>query len=434
MFLAFLIYAGISTVALWLLNGGVSDLAKGNAGVLMSIGRLTGLLAALAAMTGLYLAARPRGLERRFGLERMLAWHRVAGIVTVSLVVVHAVADTVGWARTAGVNVGEQLMEFVAHQDWMTAALVGALLFLVVGVTSWRRIRRLMPYESWYFIHLSGYLAVLLAFGHQVTIGSDVTANQLITWWWATVFICFAVAIGWARIGDLGRAVGRGSLRVSRRIDTTADTTSIIVSGPGLKRLEARPGHYFMIRLLTSHLWWQAHPISLSAAPEPEGLRFTVKDLGDGSAAIGEAPVGTRVILEGPYGIFTVDAARGAPVLLVAGGIGVAPIRALLEDCSPGQRPVVVIRARRREDIAHLDEIALLAEECGGAVHLLTGPRQAFREGRPFHPEDLHRMVPDLTDRDVFVCGPGSLERAVVDSVRALGVQASRIHREGFRC
>ena len=51
--------------------------------------------------------------------------------------------------------------------------------------------------------------------------------------------------------------------------------------------------------------WWTAHPFSLSAAPDGRSLRITVKALGDHTARMGEIPIGTRVVAEGPFGVFT---------------------------------------------------------------------------------------------------------------------------------
>src|SRR5690606_28811424 len=132
---------------------------------------------------------------------------------------------------------------------------------------------------------------------------------------------------------------------------------------------------FFLLRVMTARLWWQPHPFSLSAAPTTAGLRFTVKQLGDGSADVLRTRPGTRVVLEGPYGCFTAAAAHGAPVVLIGGGVGIAPLRAVLEDCTPAQRPVVIVRLRRPEDLAHRAELERLVAARGGVLHVLAGPR-----------------------------------------------------------
>ena len=81
--------------------------------------------------------------------------------------------------------------------------------------------------------------------------------------------------------------------------------TSVYVSGQRLWELEAEAGQFFMWRFLTRDGWWQAHPFSLSAAPNGRWLRLTAKTLGDHSGGLAALRPGTRVMLEGPYGSFT---------------------------------------------------------------------------------------------------------------------------------
>ncbi len=240
-----------------------------------------------------------------------------------------------------------------------------------------------------------------------------------------------ALAIAAGRLGDFGRSLTRRFYvsAVSREADGIG---AVHVAGPGLQRLRVASGQYFNIRALTPHLWWQAHPYSVSAAPTTAGLRFTVKELGEDSTRFLQVRPGTRLLLEGPYGAFTVDQAQGSAVVLVAGGVGVTPIRALLEDCTPGQRPMVIVRVRSERDLAHRVELERLVASRDGSLHVLAGPRQWFARNDPFAPETLRAWIPDLADRHVFVCGPASLESAVMKGMRRAGVPAKHIHHERF--
>lgn len=419
------------TLGLWWQHGGPSDLLSGGIGMLSAIGQLSGMVAALAALGGLLLASRPRFIERRYGQDRLLAAHRWFGIVTVSTVVLHAVTDTWAWGASTGGSIVSGLVDLLANEAWMVAATVGTVLMVVVGLSSWRRVRRLMPYETWYFVHLTGYLAVLLGFGHQFTLGADFAADPLALWWWSAVAIVTAGVVTTARLGDLLRSLTR-LFYVSAVSREANGIGSLHVSGPGLRRLTVAGGQYFNVRALTPGLWWQAHPYSVSAAPTTAGLRFTIKELGVDSSGLLRVRPGTPILLEGPYGVFTIEQAQGAPVILVAGGVGIAPIRALLEDCAPAQRPVVIVRVRDERDLAHRVELERMVGSRGGSLHVLAGPRQWFTRDDPFAPTALGALVPDVAARHVFVCGPASLEAAVMTGMRKSGVPLGHIHHERF--
>jgi predicted ferric reductase len=419
------------TAGLWVQHGGLGAVLAGGVQTLTGIGQLSGLIAALAAMGGLILTSRPRFIERRYGQDQLIAAHRWFGIITVLTLVLHAITDTWAWAASSNTSFVGALIDMLANESWMVAALVGTVLFVTVGLTSWRRIRQFIPYETWYFVHLTGYLAVLLGFGHQLTLGTDIAGDPVaLIWWWGLAVATVGIVL-YSRLGDLLRSLTR-SLFVSAVSREAHGIGSIHVSGPGLAHLRVSGGQYFNVRALTRDLWWQAHPFSISAAPTTAGLRFTVKELGEDSTRLLAMRPGTRLFLEGPYGVFTADQAHGAPVVLVAGGVGVAPIRAVLEDCSPHQTPIVIVRVRDEYDVAHRVELERLVASRNGSLHLLTGPRQWFTRHDPFHPDTLRNWIPDVANRHVFMCGPASLESAVMKGMRKAGVPAENIHHERF--
>jgi predicted ferric reductase len=424
-------FVGLVTLGLWGRHGGVGTLVSGGTGTLSAIGQLSGLVCALAAMGAVILTSRPRFLERRYGQDQLLIAHRWFGIVTAFALLLHAVTDTWAWGASTGGTIVSGLVDLLVHESWMVAALVGTILFLTVGLSSWRRVRQFIPYETWYFIHLTGYLAVLLGFGHQLTLGADIAGDAVALVWWWTLAVATVLVVAYSRLGDLLRSATRAFYvnAVSREANGIG---SIHVSGPGLAHLRVAGGQFFNVRALTRDLWWQTHPFSVSAAPTTAGLRFTVKELGEDSARLLRVQPGTRLLLEGPYGTFTADLAQGAPVVLVAGGVGVAPIRAMLEDCAPHQSPVVIVRVRDKDDAAHRVELERLVASRHGSLHILTGPRQWFTRHDPFHPDTLRAWIPDVAQRHIFVCGPASLEAAVMKGMRKAGVPTDHIHHESF--
>lgn len=422
----------VVTTGIWVLVGGFTQLIAGGNDTLLALGRLAGMYAALAALGGLLLAARPRSIERKFGLDKMLGWHRIVGITTVCLVAFHALIDTIAWGIGSRMNPVAALIDLIRTQKWMIAALAALILFLVIGLSSWRWVRSRLAYETWYFVHLTAYLAVILAFGHQITLGTDISGRTLALVWWVGLSVATFVWVLIARCSDFLRSLTQSRTFITRIRQEVAGIGSIEIGGPGLRYLRASAGQYFIIRIARRGLWWQPHPFSLSAAPTRDTLRFTIKDLGDGSSAILRTGIGTRVFLEGPYGRFTADEAEGMRVVLFGGGVGIAAIRALLEDVGSHQEPVVILRCKDQNELVHLAELETLIAARKGTMHVLAGPREWFSAGDPFRPDVLSKVVPDIRERHSFICGPASLEYAIEKSLRALKVPSKHVHRERF--
>jgi predicted ferric reductase len=296
-----------------------------------------------------------------------------------------------------------------------------------------RALRRRLSYETWYFIHLNAYFAVALAFGHQLTAGSDLVSDRLARVYWIALHTAVLGVVVWSRIGGLVRSIGRQQLRVTAVVAESPDTVSISLGGPQVANIRAEAGQFFLLRVLKPGLWWQTHPFSLSAAPTDRSLRFTVKQLGDATDVMMSLPVGTRVAIEGPYGRFTASSREtGRKVVLIGAGIGIAPLRAILETLDADSAPVVLFRARKAEDLVHLGELKVLASARNGAVCTLVGSRTQLAVNDPFGADQLRNALPDVAEREAFVCGPESMLQAARKGLLGAGVPAARVHCERF--
>jgi ferredoxin-NADP reductase len=161
-------------------------------------------------------------------------------------------------------------------------------------------------------------------------------------------------------------------------------------------------------------------------------MRITVKSLGDHSASLARLRPGTRVFAEGPYGAMTAEARRKRKVLLMAGGVGITPLRALFQTvhASPGDL-TLVYRARSEQDLVFREELQALAKQRSANLHFVVGSRTEL--GRdPLSAAALRVNVPDLPAHEVYLCGPPGMTEAVRRALRAAGVPQRQIHSESF--
>jgi len=424
-----IVVGAVAVIALWLQD---TTSVNGLADWLTNAGRITGLLAGYTIVVLLALMARVPAIERGVGTDRLARWHAMGGRYTVSLAVAHTLLIIWGYSVSAHTNVIDETSTLVLTYPDVLMATVAVFLLLAVGITSARAARRHLSYETWHFIHLYTYVAIALAFSHQFSTGADFVDNAKARWLWSALYISVAALLFWYRFVTPVRAAFRHRLRVVEVRQESADVVSVIIGGQHLDELGTEPGQFFRWRFLTRELWWAANPYSLSAAPRPDRLRITVKIAGAHSSALLALNPGTRVLAEGPYGSFTAGRRRRHKVLLLAGGVGITPLRALFETL-PG-RPgdvTLIYRASTVDDLVLRHEIDWIARNRAADVHYLLGPPE---RGSRDHLSGyrLQQLVPDVRERDVFLCGPEPMMAAARAGLRAAGVPRRHIHDESF--
>lgn len=392
------------------------------------VGQESALAGTYLMMLMLLLVARIPLLERVAGQDRLVRWHRLLGQWPVYLLCLHAVLITVGYAEGDRISVLHQVNLFIQSYPDVLAAIVALGLIVLVAISSIRAARRRMRYETWWSAHLYLYLALALAFSHQIANGQSFVGHPLARVFWA---VLWAVTAGVVLVFRFGIPLWRSlyhQLRVVGVQEEAAGVVSVICRGRHLDRLNIEGGQFFRWRFLARGHWWLAHPYSLSALPRSGLLRLTVKDLGDHSRALGSLPIGTRVAIEGPYGAFTRRAATGDRVLLVGAGVGVTPIRSLLEHLDPSVDVTLILRATADDEVVFRREFESLMSRRDGRTVILVGSRRKY----PLDHRQLAELVPDIVSRDVFVCGPEPLSQRVIASARVLGVPERNIHCEQF--
>ena len=419
---------GLTTVvvSMWLAHGGLRTVLAGGSAAWSGAGQLSGLLASLLVLFGLALAGRPAILERAVGLDQLLVWHRYLGGGSAIMLLFHIASEVI--ARSSPSGFLSSLKALTGGDPYMALAFVGSLGMFTVTVTSLRSIRRRMTYETWYAIHLLAYVSLAIAFAHQLVLGADFVSDRRAWAFWVALNAgAFSTLIA-GRWGVAFAALARPLSVIANR-EVAPGIHEISLTGTRLRTLPADSGQFAFLRVLDRNLWWQSHPFSLSSTPRTDVFKFTIKELGDSTNLITRLRPGTKVALEGPYGSITPDNIGSHPALLIAGGVGISPIKAILEELNPVNRPVILYRARSRRDLAHLDELQELAASRAGTLHVIEGRRDSIGED-PFSPASLHRVVPDMALRHVVVCGPESLIRSVVRSALRCGVPRSRIDHE----
>ena len=418
-------------VWLWWHGGNVTNV-RTTGDLLTSIARITGLLGAYLALLQVVLLARLPWLERLVGFDRLTSWHRWNGHACLDLVLGHVFFSVWGYAELDKVSIPREVRTMLGGGIYpgMITATIGTVLFIVVVLSSIVIARRRLRYEWWYAVHVSAYAAIALAWFHQIPTGNELVLDHAAADYWRALYVAtLLVLVAFRVLAPVANAF-RYRLRVAEVVTEAPGVVSLHITGRNLERLQARAGQFFLWRFLTRGRWLSSHPFSLSRAFDGRSLRITVKALGDFTHRVGEIAPGTRVVAEGPFGTFTADARRREKVLLIAGGIGITPVRALMEDMEAGA--VVIYRVLRHDDVVFRNELEPLARERGLTLFFVAGDHATAEGSRLLTPSHLQKLVPDIVERDVYVCGPPAMTDVLERNVRRTGVPRRFIHTERF--
>ncbi len=432
---AALVANGIVILGFWWFSSGFES-TRNAADFFNGIGRATGLLGTYLVLWQLLFMARLPWLERAFGLERLAVLHKWNGYVAIGLLVAHAVFQTLGYQLGDGKDVASQLADFIASYQGLLAAVVALGMFIAVVVISITVARRHLAYETWYFIHLYAYLAVVLAFSHQLATGVDFAGNPAFVSYWCGLYVLVGGSLAYYRVFEPLAVYSRHRFHVQRVEKEARGVFSVYITGRDLNRFPAEAGQFAIWRFIDRKRWWQAHPFSISAIPDGRRLRITVKNIGDFTSDVYALKPGTPILVDGPFGKF-IERPTNPKVLLIAGGIGITPIRPLAEEMAADGFDVrVLYRAHGEGDVVFKKELdALSARNQLVRVDYLLTQAGSSRRRRDewFSPASLAGLVPDIFDRAVYVCGPLGMMALVRRSLAELGVSPDQIRTEVFR-
>ena len=431
----YLLFAGnaIAIIAMWWATTG-STPHRTVADPLNAIGRVTALLGTYLVLWQLVIMSRLPGLQDAFGMERLAVVHRWNGYLAIGLLLAHAVFQTLAYQLAAHTDALSQMVAFVQTYEGMLSAIVAlALLGLIAGI-SVVIVRRRLAYQTWYFVHLYTYIAIALAFSHELALGADfIGSRALLIYWYVLYIVVGAVLVGYRVLLPLAR-FRRHRFRVQRVAREAPNVVSIYVTGKDLASFPVMGGQFLLWRFMDRRRWWEAHPFSISRPPDGRTLRLTARSSGDFTARLAGVRRGTPVLIEGPFGAFTSASCRHTGALLVAGGIGITAVRALAEDlCAMGVDVVILHRCRSDRDAVFSSELKEQAAATGMRVQHLTNRQAPGGMGRNwFRPEVLGRLVPDVRNREVYICGSRGMTVDVIGALGRLAVPRAQVHTEAF--
>lgn len=403
---------------------------------ILIIGRLAGLLSVYAVLTQFLLMGRVTPIERVFGHDRLAHVHHKVGRYVLIFVILHFVGIVTSYSIAGKVNFLGQLFILFEQYDDVLKAFIAFLMFVLIAVTSIYFSKIKVKYELWYGVHITTYLAILLAYGHQLKFGGTLTQTALGSIWTALYIIVLSIFAYYRFLIPLLN-LNKHKFFVKLVKRESSDVVTVVISGTNMKSFNWNPGQFAIFRFLDGKRFWQAHPFSISWAKNNQDLRVTIKDSGDFTHEIGNLSVGTPVLVDGPHGVFTFDKNSKRKLLFIAGGIGITPIRSMLEEVSES-RTAYLFYSNRTKNPPLKKELDELANDNHVIKYFYTdlendqGLTSHEKIGR-ITKDDISRVIKSDPDNwDVYICGPSQFMHALRDILLEAGVSSKQIHSEEF--
>lgn len=396
-------------------------------------------LVGLAAMAVQFVTSgRFEAVSGRLGIDKIMAFHKQAAVWVLLALVLHPFLYVLPtWLENPALGT-ERLVAYLTLPHYRSGVVaLGALLLLIVS--SILRDRRPWPYEAWRLSHvLLALVALVGGLHHAVSVGRFSMHGLLNAYWLAlglAVIVIILILHGW-RWWKLHRHPWRLA-SVTKRADRMWELD--IQPEPKTPPRRYQAGQFVWMTEGSRRAPIFDHPFSIADSPQRPGLSLIIKEAGDFTRTIGSIPPGTPIGIDGPYGEFTLESHDCDAVLLLAGGVGIAPIMGLLRDmhARADSRPVrLAYAAGIPENFACLDEIEAtksgldlrtmyLSEEDDPDWQGLIGRLDRDRLGELLEGLDRQRTV-------ALICGPGPMVTAVSDTLLDLGLPMANIVYERF--
>jgi ferredoxin-NADP reductase/predicted pyridoxine 5'-phosphate oxidase superfamily flavin-nucleotide-binding protein len=235
--------------------------------------------------------------------------------------------------------------------------------------------------------------------------------------------------------------------RVTRTVDESITVRSLhLVPADGIAAPPPLPGQHLPVRNALADGTRPTRSYTLSMAPSDGLYRISVKKEGRVSRHLHGLAEGDSIEALAPAGGFTLDAAQRRPAVLLAAGIGITPLLAMLHHIvhegrrTRRLRPTWLFQSSRTLDERPFDrEIAALVEAAQGGVRWIrvlsqpgTSPSGRDHEKAGRIDMDLLKATLPFDDHEFYLCGPAGFMQSTYDGLRTLEVPDGRIHAEAF--
>ena len=415
---------------------------------LTSIGVCLALVGTCAFALNLVLGARLGAIDAFFGgLDKMFRVHQINGRVAFLLLLGHALFIVASRA-TVSASSALQLFTPSAGLTVFLGVLALAAMAVAIGLTLYVRLN----HEVFVYVQRAFGFVFLFAALHVFRTPGTKAFSPALTYYLAGLSAIGLAAFAYRSLFD-NVLVKRHDYRVAdvRPLD---ENVMEIVMTPTEKPLSFKPGQFLfvtfysdavakelhpfsiesegqsaIVTLRPGEIHEQFHPFSITSTPKERALRVVFKEVGDYTHAMRSLEKGAWARVEGPYGTFSYLNVRNRRQVWIAGGIGITPFLSMARNLDDSSYEIDFYYSMRSIRNAYL-----LAEFLQIATRLSTFQVIPYPEDEVgfLTADAIEQRTPDLTERDIMICGPPPMIDSLRSQLYAMGIRPKHVHYEKF--
>jgi len=406
----------------WFTNSSYLINGTTNGSMLIALGRLAGLLSEFLILVQLLLISRFSSIEKQYGFDKLISIHKKIGFFLGVFLISHPILLTIGYAQSKNLSFINQFINFISKWEGVIGATIAFLIIIFVAIISLKKYRVRISYEIWYFLHLPLYIAVAIAFSHQINTG-DMASGGAMFYWFLINIVTVGIIIFYRFLRPI-YLFFRHSFKIEKIVKENTNVYSVYIGGKNMAQYKFQSGQYANLIFLQKKMMFH-HPFSYSDAYNGKYLRFTIKASGDFTSKIEKLKTGTRVWIDGPFGVFTLNKLVNNKIVFIAGGIGITPILSMIKSIPNTQNAVLLCSNKSEADINFWHEISKSQIES----HYFN---TSLGVNNRINVEKIIEICPDYKDRDFYLCGPVQMTTKLVKDLKKVGVTSEQIHFEKF--
>jgi predicted ferric reductase len=387
-----------------------------------SLGKFCGLIGFLFLSILIFSGDTARFFDRFLGMDRIIKFQRKFALITSFFVIVHPLF----FILSSRSYLNYLIPDFAVLP--IALGTISLYIFIIIMICS--ALYKRISYQIWQYIHILTYILFFFSLYHATKIGSE-ASNTFVKLTFSILLIGIITGIIYRTYYKIKHRKFKCYVKEIRW--ETKDTFTLILN-PN-KRLNFKAGQFCFLRLNKDKLYAR-HPFTISNSPEDETLHFTIKLNGRFTKLASELKTGEEVIVDGPFGIFTLDNAdKKKSLVFIAGGVGITPFYSIIKSClhSDIKRNITLFYCSRTlKGTIFKKELDNIKEDWLKKVYIFSEEICQDYEKGYINKSIIAKHLKDINNSIFYICGPEKMKDCAIKDLKELGVKKENIIIEDF--